>query len=315
MAEEKKNNTKRFYWLKLPNDYFKRLDQRKMYRQPNGESMQRIYLKMLLLAVDKGGFIRFQNVFDDLTEEIAEEIFEDVELVEQTVAYCKENGLLEMNELHDFFLPQLPLMVGSETDSARRMRNHRERKLSQSDNESLQSDESSQCYDREREEKRLELEKELEKEHTHKENSKERFVAPQVCEVQDYLDSRDVKSFTADEFVNYYAATGWKNKHGVPIVNWKALLDSWIERKKPKQEQKEEPREKDRLDFMSAELTTKLREIGALEDDDSMNFGIAQEYGLLDAVQEADRKANEWNSKLSNKRWKPVDKLDADEWQ
>lgn len=78
MAEEKKNNTKRFYWLKLPNDYFKRLDQRKMYRQPNGESMQRIYLKMLLLAVDKGGFIRFQNVFDDLTEEIAEEIFEDI---------------------------------------------------------------------------------------------------------------------------------------------------------------------------------------------------------------------------------------------
>ena len=176
MAEEKKNNTKRFYWLKLPNDYFKRLDQRKMYRQPNGESMQRIYLKMLLLAVDKGGFIRFQNVFDDLTEEIAEEIFEDVELVEQTVAYCKENGLLEMNELHDFFLSQLPLMVGSETDSARRMRNHRERKLSQSDNESLQSDESSQCYDREREEKRLELEKELEKEHTHKENSKEKLI-------------------------------------------------------------------------------------------------------------------------------------------
>ena len=67
--EEKKNKAKRFYWLKLPNDYFKRLDQRKMLRQPNGEAMQRIYLKLLLLAVDKDGFIRFQNVFDDLTEE------------------------------------------------------------------------------------------------------------------------------------------------------------------------------------------------------------------------------------------------------
>lgn len=302
MAEEKKSKTKRFYWLKLPNDYFKRLDQRKMRRQPNGESMQRIYLKMLLLAVDKGGFIRFQNVFDDLTEEIAEEIFEDVELVEQTVAYCKENGLLEMNELHDFFLPQVLEMTGSETDSARRMRNHRERKTSQSDTESLQSDESSKCDAREREEKdiELEIEKKKEKEHTPKENSKEKFVAPQECEVEKYLALRNVKSFTAKEFINYYAALGWKNKHGVPIADWKALLDTWIDRKEEsKQETQEKTKEgfkiKNSRDFMSAELTDKLMEIGALDEDGCLDFGIAQEHGLLDEVIEVDKKANEWN--------------------
>lgn len=288
MAEEKKNKTKRFYWLKLPNDYFKRLDQRKMYRQPNGESMQRIYLKMLLLAVDKDGFIRFQNVFDDLTEEIAEEIFEDVELVERTIAYCKGNGLLEMNELHDFFLPQVLEMTGSETDSARRMRNYRERKT-------LQSDESSHCYDRGRAE--LETEKKKEKEHTHKENSKERFVAPQVCEVKDYLNLKRVDYFTAEEFISYYASTGWKNKYGAAIADWKALLDSWIERKRPKQEQKEDPQKepKSSRDFMSVELIDKLKKIGALKEDGALNFGIAQDHGLLDGVREADRKATEWN--------------------
>lgn len=302
MAEEKKN--KRYFWLKLENTYFKRLDQRKMCKQKNGYDMQRIYLKMMLLAVDKGGCIPFQGVYDSIQEEIAEELFEDVELVNQTVEYVQKNGLLEMNELQ-YFLPQVLEMTGSETDSARRVRKHRENKVLH-----CNADETN-CNT----EKEKEIKIELEKEHTHTENSKEKFVAPQVCEVQDYLNSRSVDFFTADEFVNYYASTGWKNKYGVPIVNWKALLDSWIERKKTKQEQKEEAQEKDRLDFMSAELTDKLREIGALEDDDSMNFGIAQEYGLLDAVQEADRKANEWNSKLSNKRWKPVNKLGADEWQ
>lgn len=34
MAEEKKN--KRYFWLKLENTYFKRLDQRKMCKQKNG---------------------------------------------------------------------------------------------------------------------------------------------------------------------------------------------------------------------------------------------------------------------------------------
>ena len=60
MAEEKKN--KRYFWLKLENTYFKRLDQRKMCKQKNGYDMQRIYLKMMLLAVDKGGYIPFQSV-------------------------------------------------------------------------------------------------------------------------------------------------------------------------------------------------------------------------------------------------------------
>lgn len=126
MAEEKKN--KRYFWLKLENTYFKRLDQRKMCKQKNGYDMQRIYLKMMLLAVDKGGYIPFQGVYDSIQEEIAEELFEDIELVNQTVEYAQKNKLLEMNELQ-IFLPQVLEMTGSETDSARRVRKHRESKL------------------------------------------------------------------------------------------------------------------------------------------------------------------------------------------
>lgn len=308
MAEEKKN--KRYFWLKLENTYFKRLDQRKMCKQKNGYDMQRIYLKMMLLAVDKSGYIPFQGVYDSIQEEIAEELFEDIELVNQTVEYAQKNKLLEMNELQ-IFLPQVLEMTGSETDSARRVRKHRESKSLQ-----CNTDETS-CNTEKDIEIELESEKEIEKEHTHKENSKERFVAPQVCEVQDYLDLKGVEYFTADEFISYYASTGWKNKYGVAIADWKALLDSWIARKRPKQEQKEKPQEepRDSRDFMSAELVDKLREIGALDEDGCLDFGIAEEHGLLDAVLEADRKANKWNSELSKKQWKPVYELDADEWQ
>lgn len=304
MAEEKKN--KRYFWLKLENTYFKRLDQRKMCKQKNGYDMQRIYLKMMLLAVDKGGYIPFQGVYDSIQEEIAEELFEDIELVNQTVEYAQKNKLLEMNELQ-IFLPQVLEMTGSETDSARRVRKHRESKSLQ-----CNTDETSCNTEKEIE---LESEKEIEKEHTHKEKSKEKFVAPQECEVEKYLADRNVKSFTAKEFINYYASTGWKNKHGVPIIDWKALLNTWIDRKEESKQETQEKPQKEPRDFMSAELVDKLMEIGALDEDGCLYFGIAQEHGLLDVVQEADRKANKWNSELSKKQWKPVYELDADEWQ
>ena len=109
----------------------------------------------------------------------------------------------------------------------------------------------------------------------------------------------NVKSFTAEEFHSYYSSLGWKNKYGTPIIDWKAQVNSWIQRKEPKQEEPtENDCEKDKLDFMSKELISRLREIGALDDDGSLSWGDLEEYGLYDAVLEADRKANEWNQNL-----------------
>ena len=45
-------------------------------------------------------------------------------------------------------------------------------------------------------------------------------------------------------------------------------------------------------------MISRLREIGALDDDGSLSWGDLEEYGLYDAVLEADRKANEWNQNL-----------------
>lgn len=47
MAEEKKN--KRYFWLKLENTYFKRLDQRKMCKQKNGYDIYTITLLSLFV--------------------------------------------------------------------------------------------------------------------------------------------------------------------------------------------------------------------------------------------------------------------------
>lgn len=130
---------RRFYWMKLPSDYFGQLIQKKMRKQPDGAEMQLIYLKMLLYCIDKDAEIIFQGVYDSVEDEIAEEIGEEAEAVKKTLSFLEANKKLERTE-HGFILPEALERVGSEGTSAERMRNMRQRKASQSDGEVSQCD-------------------------------------------------------------------------------------------------------------------------------------------------------------------------------
>lgn len=130
---------RRFYWMKLPNDYFRQLFQRKMRKQTGGIEMQLIYLKMLLYSIDKDAVIPFQGVYDSIEEELAEELGEESEMVRETINFLEANQRLERTE-NGIFLPEALKRVGSEGTSAERMRNMRRRRASQCDNSVTDSD-------------------------------------------------------------------------------------------------------------------------------------------------------------------------------
>lgn len=130
---------RRFYWMKLPNDYFRQLFQRKMRKQSSGIEMQVIYLKMLLYSIDKNAVIPFQGVYESIEEELAEELGEESEMVKETIDFLEANQRLERTE-NGIFLPEALERVGSEGTSAERMRNMRRRRASQCDNSVTASD-------------------------------------------------------------------------------------------------------------------------------------------------------------------------------
>lgn len=149
---------KRYYWLKLPKSYFSHLEQKKMRRHEHGKDMQIVYLRMMLLSIDKGGYIFFQGVYDSLAEELAEEFDEPVESVRETLEYLKKNNMISIDENSDCFVPESLKLTGSECYSAERMRRKREReKASHCDRDVTQSDAIVTSCDEE-----IELEKEIE---------------------------------------------------------------------------------------------------------------------------------------------------------
>ena len=117
---------KRYFWIQLAQDFFKSKEMKLLRKIAGGDTHTIIYLKMMLISLEDGGHIYYDGLTDNLAEEIALVIDENVEDIKITLIFLESKGLLTRNSDRDYFLEQVPEMVGSETASTRRSRKHRE---------------------------------------------------------------------------------------------------------------------------------------------------------------------------------------------
>ena len=120
---------KRYYWIQLTQDFFKSKEMKLLRKIAGGDTHTIIYLKMMLISLEDGGCIYYDGLADNLAEEIALMIDENVEDIKITLLFLESKGLLTRKNDRDYFLEQVPEMVGSETASARRVRKFRENQI------------------------------------------------------------------------------------------------------------------------------------------------------------------------------------------
>ena len=156
--------SKTYYWLRLKRDFFKSLAMKKLRKIAGGDTYTIIYLKLQLLSLENEGYLFFEGVENDFSEEIALALDEDVENVKVTLNYLKNVGLISQDNENQFFLPEVPFLIGKETDKAELMRKKRAREkqmlLENGNNVTTQLPSVTNCYT----EKEIEKEKEKEKE-------------------------------------------------------------------------------------------------------------------------------------------------------
>lgn len=116
---------KRYFWIQLAQDFFKSKEMKLLRKIAGGDTHTIIYLKMMLISLEDRGHIYYDGLADNLAEEIALVIDENVEDIKITLIFLENKGLLTKNSDRDYFLEQVPEMVGSETASTRRSRKHR----------------------------------------------------------------------------------------------------------------------------------------------------------------------------------------------
>lgn len=154
-----KSANKKFFWIKLKQDFFNDPYIKLLRRMAGGDTYTIIYLEMLVKSANADGMLYFQGAGQDIAEELALTLDENVEDVRALLAYLEAKKLITHPEIkEDVFLVASADLTGSETDSAMRMRKFRERQSSHSDTlTSLSYTDVTDRYDK------LEIEKEIEK--------------------------------------------------------------------------------------------------------------------------------------------------------
>lgn len=211
---------KRYYWLKLKRDFFKRHDIRIIEAMPNGKDYILFYLKLLCESIDHDGNLRFSEKIPYSETMLATLTDTNVDIVRSAIKVFSELGMMEVLDDGTYFMSEVERLVGSETDWAVKKRIYRE-------NHPVIEDKTRTKKDNVRQEKEKELEKELEKD-----IKVRRFTPPTPTEVQQYC-SESGHYIDADAFVDFYASKNWmvgKNK----MKDWKSAVRNWERRDKEK---------------------------------------------------------------------------------
>lgn len=117
---------KKYYWLKLRNDFFSQKTIKKLRKVAGGDTYTIIYLKMQLLSLKNAGKLYYEGLESTFADELALEIDEDPENVKFTLIFLEKYGLLEFVEVaNEYLLLETIENIGSEGDSAARVRKHR----------------------------------------------------------------------------------------------------------------------------------------------------------------------------------------------
>lgn len=165
---------KKYYWLRLRKDFFKRHDIRILEAMPNGKEYALFYLKLLTESIDHEGALRFSDKIPYTIEMLSTVTNTAPDVVKAALGALIELEMIEHNEDGTYIIPGIESMIGTaEQDeftresTRQRVAAFRERQKERNCDVTLQKRYSNVTCNGE-----IEIEKEIKKEYRKKEPGK-----------------------------------------------------------------------------------------------------------------------------------------------
>ena len=117
---------KKYYWLKLKKDFFKRHDIRIIEEMPNGKDYILFYLKLLLESIDHEGELRFSETIPYNEQMLSVITNTNIDIVRSAMKVFIELHMIDICEDSTIYMNEVQKLIGSETTGAARVRKHRE---------------------------------------------------------------------------------------------------------------------------------------------------------------------------------------------
>ena len=217
-------DNKRYYWLKLKEDFFADIRMKRLRKISAGGTYTIIYLKLLLLSLRDEGKLYFEKVDETFIKELALVIDETEDDIVLTLQYLERVGLLEVVSEDEYFLTELPNLIGSETGWASKKRQYR-KQIKQLTDRTM----SSACLTDVRQdiEKDIDIEKEIEGEEKNRKHSPTLYGEFHNVRLNDeeYQKLKEKLKHHTDTMIEklsrYIKSSGKDYKdHYVTILNW-----------------------------------------------------------------------------------------------
>jgi predicted phage replisome organizer len=120
-------STKRYYWLKLRKEYWNGEKLRYIRAMENGEKYCCFWIDILMLAMNSSepGVLRYNENLPYTLEVLAKVTGNDIDTVRIATSLFRKAGMIEVYENGEILVPDILEMVGSESESAKRVRRYR----------------------------------------------------------------------------------------------------------------------------------------------------------------------------------------------
>lgn len=231
---------KRYYWLKLPEDFFNRDDIKIIKSQKNGPAYLVFYLTLLTKSIENSGDLRFNELIPFNDEMLATITGTDIDIVRTALKLFKQLGLLEIYDDNTLHMIETKNMIGSETASTRRSRKSRaknQRKLDEKNNKMLQCNNGATNCNGDID---IELDKDIDIESSNKLNNNNKLESEinksnnpiSLSLVKKIGEELKIKEFVYNKFYNYYKTRNFKTNDNILIDsgNLKNFLILWNDR-------------------------------------------------------------------------------------
>ena len=124
-----KGENMKYYWLKIKKDFYKRHDIKVIESMPNGVEYIWFYLKLMMESVDHEGLLRFNEYIPYDDRMLSTILNTNIDIVRGAMKVFHELNMIDILDDQTIYIDTVAKMIGSESDSAERVRKHREKKL------------------------------------------------------------------------------------------------------------------------------------------------------------------------------------------
>lgn len=92
------NDKQHYFWVKLHHDFFDTLIIKKLRRKPKGDTLAILYQRVILLSLKHNGYICYEGMGDDITEEISIATGENIDDCRTLIDFLVDNNQATLSD-------------------------------------------------------------------------------------------------------------------------------------------------------------------------------------------------------------------------